>query len=89
MATVHIPAPLRSLTGGATEVVASGGTLGEVIEELDRLHPGLKSRLVEGERVRPSMATFVDGVQSQPYLSTKVKENADIYFTPAIAGGTV
>jgi hypothetical protein len=33
------------------------------------------------------MATFVDGTQSQPYLSAKVHENADIYFTPAIAGG--
>ena len=34
--TVRIPTPLRTLTGGADEVTASGGTVGEVIEDLER-----------------------------------------------------
>ena len=33
--TVRIPTPLRTLTGGADEVSADGGTVAEVIENLE------------------------------------------------------
>jgi molybdopterin synthase sulfur carrier subunit len=87
MATVNIPAAMRSLTGGESEVVIPGKTLGEVIESLEAAYPGLKSRLVEGERIRPGLATFVDGVNVSYHLTTHVPDNAEIYFAPAIAGG--
>ena len=51
------------------------------------IFPCLQSRLVEGERIRPGMAVFVDGVQSSFLLSTRLSENAEIHFAPAIAGG--
>jgi molybdopterin synthase sulfur carrier subunit len=87
MATIHIPAPLRTLTGGETEVRVSGATLGELVENLEAAYPGLKNRLVEGERLRPGMAVFVDSVNVPPRLSTRLSADADIYFAPAIAGG--
>lgn len=87
MATVHIPAVLRALTSGASEVAASGTSLGAVIEDLDALYPGLKSRLVEGDRLRSGMAVFVDGAMTPPRLSLPVSEGAEIYFAPAISGG--
>lgn len=87
MATVHIPAPIRPLAGGATEAVAPGATLGEVIENLEAAYPGVKSRMVAGDRLRPGLAAFVDGIQVSPRLTTKISENADIYFAPAISGG--
>ena len=36
---VRIPTPLRTLTGGADEVTASGKTVGDVIEDLERSTP--------------------------------------------------
>lgn len=44
-------------------------------------------RKVEGERIRPGMAVFVDGVQSSFLLSTCLSENVEIHFAPAISGG--
>ena len=87
MATVHIPAPMRSLTGGKTAVRAPGATLGDVVDALEADYPGLKTRLVEGERIRPSIAVFVEGVQAPSRLSQRLSENAEIYFAPAITGG--
>ncbi|MBW3623024.1 MAG: MoaD/ThiS family protein [Armatimonadetes bacterium] len=87
MATVHIPAPLRTLTGGQAEVTAPGETLGEVMDRLAAEHPGLKERLTNGDRIRAGFAVFVDGVSASPYLNTRLDENAEVYFAPAIAGG--
>ncbi len=87
MATVHIPAVMRGLTGGKSEVCASGATLGEVVEAINATYPGLKNRLVSEDRIRPGLAVFVEGVQAPSRLSQRLTENAEIYFTPAITGG--
>lgn len=87
MAVVHIPAAMRSLTGGVAQATVSGATLGEVIDRLEADYPGLKSRLADGERLRSGLAAFVDGVQVSPLLSTRIGQDAEIYFAPAIAGG--
>lgn len=87
MAVVNIPAALRPLAGGAARAEAGGETLWEVIEALEVQFPGLRARLVEGDRVRPGMAVFVNGTQAAPQLSTRVPAEAEIYFAPAIAGG--
>ncbi|HZO88974.1 MAG TPA: MoaD/ThiS family protein [Chthonomonadaceae bacterium] len=87
MATVYIPAAMRPAAGGATEAVVPGRTLGEVIENLEAAYPGLKSRLAQEDRLRPGLAAFVNGVSVPPGLSTRVPEDAEIYFAPAIAGG--
>ena len=50
--TVRIPTPLRTLTGGADEVSADGGTVAEVIENLEANHPGMKDRLCDEKGVR-------------------------------------
>jgi sulfur-carrier protein len=87
MPTVNIPAALRPLAGAATQAEVGGATLGEVIDALEALYPGVRARLVDGERIRPGMAVFIDGVQSAPRLSTRVSAAAEIYFAPAVAGG--
>jgi molybdopterin synthase sulfur carrier subunit len=86
--TIHIPAPLRSLTGGQSSVTVSGKTLGEIADALEGLFPGIKARITEGARVRPGLAVFADSIQVSSDLATKVAESADIYFAPAISGGS-
>ena len=42
---VRIPTPLRTLTGGIDEVTATGATVGDVIDDLETRHAGMKNRL--------------------------------------------
>ena len=38
---VQIPLPLRGLTGGLSEVEATGSTIREIIDDLEASHPGV------------------------------------------------
>jgi sulfur-carrier protein len=87
MPKVHIPAAMRSLTGGETEVVASGKTLAEVIDALDERYPGIKTRMTEGSKLRRGLAVFVNDQSPNAGLETAVRPEDEIYFAPAIAGG--
>jgi molybdopterin converting factor small subunit len=89
MIRLHLPAPLRPLAGGEAEVLVSGETLGEAIEALDRLYPGLKARLATGERVRSGWAVFANGASASPLFSSRLPDDAEIHFVPAISGGCV
>jgi molybdopterin converting factor small subunit len=86
---VRIPAPLRTLTGGQDEVSATGGTVGEVIEDLEKRHPGIKDRLVDTKGVRRFINIYVgeEDVRFLEGLSTPVKAGDQISIVPAIAGG--
>lgn len=50
--TVRIPTPLRTLTGGAESVLASGPTVRDLIDDLEAKHPGMKDRLMDDKGVR-------------------------------------
>lgn len=86
---VRIPAPLRTLTGGKDEVTATGATLAEVIEDLERRHPGLKDRLLDDKGVRRFVNIFVgdEDVRFLDGLKTELKAGDAISIIPAIAGG--
>ena len=87
MPVVNIPAALRGLTQSEVKVEISGTTLSEAIESLETAFPGIRARLVEGDRIRPGLAAFVDGVQASAGLKTRLSEASEVYFAPAIAGG--
>lgn len=87
MAIVNIPSAMRKLTGGLAKVEVPGATLGEALEALDRLHPGIRDRLVEGDRIRGGLALFVDNEMPRTGLRTPLKDNSEVYFAPAVAGG--
>jgi molybdopterin synthase sulfur carrier subunit len=88
MPNVHIPAAMRALTGGETKVAVSGATLGEVIDRLEERYPGLKSRMVDDGKLRRGLAAFVNDQSLNAGLQTKVGPDDEVYFAPAIAGGT-
>lgn len=87
MPNVHIPAAMRSLTGGETEVVVPGKTLGEVIDALEERYPGMKGRMTEGGKLRRGLAAFVNDQSPNAGLQTAVGPDDEVYFAPAIAGG--
>jgi molybdopterin synthase sulfur carrier subunit len=86
---VRIPAPLRTLTGGHDEVSASGATVGEVIEDLEKRHPGVKDRLLDEKGVRRFINIYVgeEDVRFLDGLKTALKSGDQISIVPAIAGG--
>lgn len=86
---VRIPAALRTLTAGADEVKAAGKTVGEIIEDLEKRHPGLKDRLLDEKGVRRFINIYVgeEDVRFTGGLSTELKPGDQISIVPAIAGG--
>jgi len=87
---VRIPAPLRTLTGGKDEVPAAGATVGEVIEDLEKRHPGIKDRLLDEKGVRRFVNIYVgdEDIRFLDGLATQLKSGESISIIPAIAGGT-
>lgn len=86
---VRIPAALRSLTGGADEVKASGATVGALIEDLESKHPGMKDRLLDEKGVRRFINIYVgeEDVRFTGGLGTELKAGEQVSIVPAIAGG--
>jgi molybdopterin synthase sulfur carrier subunit len=88
--TVRIPAQLRKLTGGSGEVDASGGTLAEIIDDLEARFPGIAERLRDGSgELRRFVNVYVDDedVRFLDGARTKVGEDARVSIVPAVAGG--
>ena len=88
MPTVYIPPQLKKLTSGARTVEVGGKTLREVVDALEALYPGIKDRLLDGEKFRPGLAAAVDNVVSNRGLLQAVGEESEIHFIPAISGGS-
>ncbi|HRF46959.1 MAG TPA: MoaD/ThiS family protein [Anaerolineales bacterium] len=87
MATVWIPAALRPLTGGRATVSAPGGSIRDLIDNLEAAHPGLRARLLDGERLQPGLAVVVDGETSRLKLRQPVKDDSEVHFVAARSGG--
>lgn len=87
MPQVWIPALLRDLTGGQQTVHVPGKTVRQVIENLEANFPGLKARLCQDERLRPSILVAVDGEISTLGLRQGPQEASEVHFLPAIRGG--
>ncbi|MDH3624081.1 MAG: MoaD/ThiS family protein [Myxococcales bacterium] len=87
--TVRIPTPLRTLTGGQDEVSADGGTVAEVIENLEANHPGMKDRLCDEKGVRRFVNIYHndEDIRFLDNLQTELKEGDTLSIVPAIAGG--
>ncbi len=87
---VRIPTPLRKITKDQDEVTAEGGTIAEVIEDLEKNYPGIKERICEPDG---SLRRFVnlylndEDIRFMDNLDTPVKDNDELSIIPAIAGG--
>jgi molybdopterin synthase sulfur carrier subunit len=87
MATVVIPALLRKLTGGKDRTLATGATLKEIIDDLERQFPGFRERVVAGDDLVGSLAVSIDGEIITGGLMEPVQPDSEVHFVPAIGGG--
>jgi len=84
---VRIPTPLRSYTAGAAEVRATGATVGEVLDDLDRQFPGLGFRVVDEQgRIRQHMNIWLHGERCRD-LTASVQDADELVLMQALSGG--
>jgi molybdopterin converting factor small subunit len=87
MAVVWVPALMRELTGGEEKVDVAGESMREVINNLDEKFPGFKDRVLDGNRLRPTLSVALDGIVISKSLLEPVKMDSEVSFLPNISGG--
>ncbi len=88
--SVRVPTILRTYTGGESEVTASGGTLAEVLDDLESNYSGIKGRILdESGQLRRFVNVYVgnDDVRFLDNLETATPEGTQVSVIPAVAGG--
>jgi molybdopterin converting factor small subunit len=87
MAIVRLRAPLKDLAGGNREITIEGASVGEVLRELERLHPKITGWVLdEHGRVRRHVNIFVDGDRVRE--DAPVAHEATLHVLPSISGGS-
>ncbi len=88
--TVRIPTPLQRLTNGQSEVESAGKNVSELLEDLERRHPGIKERICdESGKLRRFVNVFVneEDIRFLQGDQTSLKDGDEVSIIPAIAGG--
>jgi molybdopterin converting factor small subunit len=96
--TFHIPGALRPFAGGLSQINiaeigdigASPATLGDALEALWTLYPGMRDRMAaEQGQIREHINLFVgnENIRYSGGLATPLSDGADISIVPAISGG--
>lgn len=87
---VRIPTPLRAATGGASEVSVNAASIRELVESLDRAHPGLRARICDDSgEIRRFVNVFVgdEDIRFLKGLDTPLTDGVQVSIIPAVAGG--
>ena len=87
---VRIPTPLMKLTDNQSEVSAEGGSISEVINNLENQFNGIKDRICEENGAPRRFINIYINEEDIRFLEgekTIVKDGDEISIIPAIAGG--
>jgi molybdopterin synthase sulfur carrier subunit len=88
--TVHIPTPLRKLTGNQSEVQAEAATVVALVESLESIFAGIQDKLLdESGDIRRYVNIYVneEDIRFLDGKDTELKDGDSISIVPAIAGG--
>jgi molybdopterin converting factor small subunit len=88
--TVRLPGVLRDVVGGEAKIEASGATLADVFADIDRRHPGFRSRVLDDRgTIRSYVNVYVGDIDARDSggLGTAVPEGSEVMVIPAMAGG--
>src|SRR5713226_10557663 len=89
MPTVIIPASMRKLTGGVDRTIAAGSTIGQLIEDLERRFPGVRTYLIDDGDLKASIAVSIDGEFGTNGVRERVRDDSEVQSVPALSGGTL
>jgi sulfur-carrier protein len=91
MVRVKVPTILRSEVGGAAAVEAEGGTLRELLRDLERRFPGFTTRILTQEGGLHRFVNLYVNDEDVRYLGsleTEVGDGDTVSILPAVAGGS-
>jgi sulfur-carrier protein len=84
---VYVPSPLASYTQEATTVDATGRTVGELLDDLDRRYPGIRFRIIsEQDRIRRHIRIFVN-LEEVRSLAAPLRPSDEVMIVGALSGG--
>lgn len=87
---IHIPAPLRSYTGGQSTINVKGDSVGEALEDLAWQFPSLRHHLFdENGTIRSFVNIYLndEDIRFLQQTSTILSEEDELSIVPSIAGG--
>jgi MoaD family protein len=86
---VKVTATLQKMVGGLRVIEGEGTTVGEVIDDLERKHPGIKDMVMVDGQIHRFVNIYLndEDVRFLEQLNTPLKEGDVLSILPALAGG--
>ena len=87
---VRIPTVFRRFTDNEAILSVEGGTIAEVIDQIEARHPGFKEQLMTGEGELHRFVNVYVNDEDARYLDkldTRVSEGDTVSLLPSVAGG--
>lgn len=86
---VKVTATLQKMVGGQRMIEGEGHTVGEVIDDLERKHPGIKDMVMVDGEIHRFVNIYLndEDVRFLEQLNTPLKEGDVLSILPALAGG--
>lgn len=86
---VKLAANLQKLVGGKKSVSATGSTVGEVIDDLESRHPGIKETIMVDGQIHRFVNIYLndEDIRFLEQLDTRLSEGDTLSVLPALAGG--
>jgi len=86
---VKVTANLQKMVGGKRSVEAEGGSVRELLDDLDRRYPGFKGQIVTDGQIHRFVNIYLndEDIRFLERLDTPLKEGDTLSILPALAGG--
>jgi molybdopterin synthase sulfur carrier subunit len=86
MPVVRLRGPLKRLAGGRAQHVIAGGSVGELLAEVERAHPACGGWILDERGIlRRHINVYVNGELGAQ--DTRVRDDDEIDVLPALSGG--
>ncbi len=89
MPKFRIPTPLRPYSDGQSQIMVSGATVGDALNDLTSRYPDLRQHLFEGQELRSFVNIYLnqEDIRYGKGVNTPVAEDDTLMIIPSIAGG--
>ena len=87
---VNLTSVIQKTVGGQRALTAEGGTVAELIDDIERRYPGFRSQLVdEGGQLHRFVNVYLndEDVRFLQGAETALSEGDEVSILPALAGG--
>ena len=87
---VNVTSVIQKTVGGQRELTAEGGTVAEVIDDIERRYPGFREQLVDdGGQLHRFVNVYLndEDVRFLEGAETALSEGDELSILPALAGG--